>query len=42
MVGTVQMARANAERAEEGSPSKAYDAYLEAQGFAPCLASGLG
>jgi hypothetical protein len=36
------MARAIAERAEENFPSKAYGAYLEAQGFSPFLARGLG
>ena len=36
------MARAIAERAEENFPSKAYGPYLEARGFAPFLASGLG
>ena len=36
------MARAIAERAEENFPSKAYGPYLEAQGFAPFLARGLG
>jgi hypothetical protein len=41
-VGTVQMARAIAERAEENFPSKAYGPYLETQGFAPFLARGLG
>jgi hypothetical protein len=41
-VGTVQMAGAIAERAEESFPSKAYGPYLEAQGFAPFLARGLG
>lgn len=40
-IGTVQMASAIAKRAEEGSPSKAYGAYLEARGCAPFLASGL-
>jgi hypothetical protein len=40
--GMVLMARAIAERAEENFPSKAYGPYLEAQGFAPSLASGLG
>lgn len=36
------MASAIAERAEENFPSKAYDPDLEAQGFAPFLARGLG
>jgi hypothetical protein len=36
------MASAIAERAEENFPSKAYGPYLEAQGFAPFLARGLG
>jgi hypothetical protein len=40
--GTVQMAMAIAERAEENFPSKAYGPYLEEQGFAPSLARGLG
>ena len=42
MGGMVQMARAIAERAEENFPSKAYRPYLEARGFAPFLARGLG
>jgi hypothetical protein len=41
-VGTVQMAGAIAERAEDNFSSKAYGPYLEAQGFAPLLARGLG
>jgi hypothetical protein len=41
-VGTVQMARAIAERAEENFPLKAYGPHLEAQGFASLLARGLG
>jgi hypothetical protein len=41
-VGTVQTARAIAERAEENFPSKAYGPHLEAQGFASLLARGLG
>jgi hypothetical protein len=36
------MASAIAERAEENFPSKAYGIYLEAQGFGPFVASGLG
>lgn len=40
--GMFLMARAIAERAEENFPSKAYGTYLEAQGFAPFLARGLG
>jgi hypothetical protein len=39
--GMFLMASAIAKRAEEGSPSKAYGAYLEARGCAPWLASGL-
>ena len=40
--GMGQMARAIAERAEENFPSKAYGPYLEARGFSPFLARGLG
>ena len=40
--GMFLMARAIAERAEENFPSKAYGPYLEARGFAPFLARGLG
>jgi hypothetical protein len=40
--GFLLMASAIAERAEENFPSKAYGPYLEAQGFAPFLARGLG
>ena len=40
--GMLAMASAIAERAEENFPSKAYGPYLEAQGFAPFLARGLG
>jgi hypothetical protein len=40
--GMLLMASAIAERAEENFPSKAYGPYLEAQGFAPFLARGLG
>ena len=40
--GMVQMASAIAERAEENFPSRAYGAYLEAKGFPPFLARGLG
>ena len=40
--GMLLMASAIAERAEENFPSKAYGPYLEARGFAPFLARGLG
>jgi hypothetical protein len=40
--GMLLMASAIAGRAEENFPSKAYGPYLEAQGFAPFLARGLG
>jgi hypothetical protein len=40
--GFLLMVSAIAERAEENFPSKAYGPYLEAQGFAPFLARGLG
>jgi hypothetical protein len=40
--GMFLMTSAIAERAEENFPSKAYRPYLEAQGFAPFLARGLG
>ena len=40
--GMFLMASAIAERAEENFPSKAYGPYLEARGFAPLLARGLG
>jgi hypothetical protein len=40
--GMFLMASAIAERAEENFPSKAYGPYLEARGFAPFLARGLG
>ena len=40
--GMFLMARAIAERAEENFPSRAYGPYLEARGFAPFLARGLG
>jgi hypothetical protein len=40
--GMFLMASAIPQRAEENFPSKAYGPYLEAQGFAPFLARGLG
>lgn len=39
---SMQMTRAIANRAEENFPSKAYGPYLEARGFTPFLAKGLG